>query len=444
MEPTSSNSQQWNIDLVNAKEAWEDGYTGNRVKVAVLDTGIALHPELKIAGGISMLDQTTSWKDDNGHGTSVAGIIAAQPGKAIVNGIDVTGVAPNAYLYSVKVLDQDGNGQLSDVLEGLDWAIQNKMDIVNMSFVTKKDSPLFRELVDKAYREGILLVGASGNQGNNSTVGYPAQYSHVIGVSSVNKHSSLSSFASVGNGVDYTAPGETITSTSLNNAYSIESGTSFSAPHVAGMLALLKEKYPLLSNSELEAKLQQYVLDLSPAGHDDYFGHGLIQYDSSIDHVHKVAQNLDAVEKAIGDITLADQSRTLWDYASAKYTISQLPLINEKTELQKSLDVLQQEIGLVSFTSLVGIEKDHELQITFSSKINKESINSQNVFIRKDGVFIDDLKLKMGENEKSVMIASPNEGYQSGQAYYLYIDRTITGKTGKHLKFPVVVMFTIK
>ena len=115
LEQTSSNSQQWNIDLVNAKEAWEDGYTGNGVKVAVLDTGIALHPELRIEGGISMVDHTSSWKDDNGHGTSVAGIIAAQPGKSIVSGIDVTGVAPNAHLYSVKVLDQDGKGQLADV-----------------------------------------------------------------------------------------------------------------------------------------------------------------------------------------------------------------------------------------------------------------------------------------------------------------------------------------
>ena len=210
------------------------------------------------------------------------------------------------------------------------------------------------------------------------------------------------------------------------------------------MLALLKEKYPLLSNNELEAKLQQNVLDLSPVGRDDYFGHGLIQYIDPLIMDHNVAENLDAVEKAIGEITLADQSRTLWDYASARYTINQLPLTNEKEELQKSLEVLQQEIGLVSFTSLIGIEKDHELAITFSAKINKESIHSQNVFIRKDGAFIEDLNLKIGEDEKSVMIAPPNEGYQSGQTYYLYIDRTITGKTVKNLKIPVVVMFTIK
>ena len=332
-------------------------------------------------------------------------------------------------------------------LEGLDWAIQNDMDIVNMSLNTEKDSPLFRNLVDKAYKEGILLVGASGNKGNSSRVGYPARYSPVIGVSSVNKHSSLSSFASVGHGVDYTAPGESIISTGLDHKYSIDSGTSFSAPHVSGMLALLKEKYPLLSNIELEAKLQEYVLDLSPAGRDDYFGHGLIQYDASIDPAQTDsldAEGLTAVEKAIEEIALADQSRTLWDYSSAWNTINQLPSMKKKAELQKTVEALQQEIGLVSFTSLLGIEKDQNLLITFTTNINKESINSQNLFIRKDSTIVDGLKLKMGEDEKSVILAPPNGSFQSGQTYYLYIDRTITGKTGKHLKFPVVVMFTVK
>lgn len=270
----------WNINAINVNQAWGEGYSGKGVKVAVLDTGISNHPELKISGGISTVDYTTSWVDDNGHGTHVSGIIAAQKNVAEINGTDIVGVAPNVNLFSVKVLDKNGKGCLSDILEGLDWAIFNHMDIVNVSFGTDELSPIFQELINKAYKQGMLIVAASGNDGLNNSVEYPAKFSNAIAVSSVNKSLVLSPFTSKGKEVEFTAPGEEITSTYKNRDYYKLSGTSQATPHVTGMLALLKEKFPNATNAQLRNLLKENSIDLGVAGRDSLYGYGLVYYDA--------------------------------------------------------------------------------------------------------------------------------------------------------------------
>ncbi|WP_428909790.1 S8 family serine peptidase [Niallia sp. Krafla_26] len=273
---------QWNIKSTNVQEAWNEGYTGDGVKVAVLDTGISPHAELNIAGGISTVDYTNSWQDDNGHGSHISGIIAAQPGITSVNELDIIGVAPDVSLYAIKALDGLGSGNLQDTLEGLDWAIANGMDIINISMGTSVYSQLFEQMINDAIDKGILIVAASGNVGLENSVIYPAKFNDVIAVSSVNESLTISDFSSTGVEVDFSAPGENIISTFTQGSYATESGTSQATPHVTGMLALLKEKYPNLTNNELKTLLMENAKDLGAASQDPYYGYGLIYYHSNV------------------------------------------------------------------------------------------------------------------------------------------------------------------
>lgn len=269
-------TQDWGILQVKAPRAWSSKYTGKGIKIAVIDTGIALHDDLAVKGGVSFVSYTNSYSDDNGHGTHVAGIIGARN-----NSIGTVGVAPDSHLYSVKVLDKDGTGYMSDIISGIDWSITNKMDIVNLSMGSRTNSYVLEKVVNKAYSEGILVVAAAGNDGTydgaGDNVNYPAKYDSAIAVAAANTINKRASFSSTGNTVEVAAPGVNVVSTYLNNEYVYMSGTSMAAPYVSGNLALLKQAYPVLTNVELREKLKRTALDLGSAGRDTWFGYGLIQ-----------------------------------------------------------------------------------------------------------------------------------------------------------------------
>lgn len=267
----------WGITKVNAPKAWNSYYTGQGVKVAVIDTGIAAHPDLQIAGGASFVNYTSAYADDNGHGTHIAGIIGAKN-----NTLGVVGVAPNASLYAVKVMDNTGSGYISSIIAGLDWAITNKMNIVNMSLGSSSPSTALQNEVDAAYAKGILVVAAAGNSGtisgNTDTVNYPAKYTKsVIAVSAIDKNNQRPYWSSTGIGVEVCAPGVNILSTYLKGQYATMSGTSMATPFVVGDLALLKQKYPTYTNIQLRSLLDKSILDLGITGRDNFFGFGLIQ-----------------------------------------------------------------------------------------------------------------------------------------------------------------------
>lgn len=232
-------SLPWGIDRIDADLAWSVT-VGDSVRVAVIDTGIDLtHPDLaaNIKGGYNAINPLKSANDDNGHGTHVAGIIGA-----IDNIIGVIGVGPQINLYAVKVLNRNGSGYLSDVIEGLDWAIQNKMQVVNMSLGTSSDIPSFKEAVAKVYAAGIVQVAAAGN--NGGAVLYPAVYSEVIAVSATDFNNQIASWSSRGPDVDLAAPGVSIYSTYKGSTYKTLSGTSMAAPHVSGAAALVLNTAP--------------------------------------------------------------------------------------------------------------------------------------------------------------------------------------------------------
>jgi len=267
---------QWDIQAMDMSDAWNEGFTGKGIKVAVIDSGISPHAELDIRGGVSTVDYTKSWYDDNGHGTHVAGSIGAKR-----DGNGLVGVAPDSEIYAVKAMDSEGNGYLNDIIEGIEWAIQNDMDIINLSLGTSVNSKIFEDMVNKAYANGILLVGANGNDGVGTPVNYPAKYNNVIAVSSVDSNLNISAFSSTGTETEFSAPGGEVVSTYLNGQYAISSGTSMASPHVAGFLAVLKEKNPNMSNDQLRKELQKYVVDLGNTGRDAYYGYGFLKYDNS-------------------------------------------------------------------------------------------------------------------------------------------------------------------
>ena len=269
----------WGVDRIDAEKVWGIT-TGDPIKVAILDTGIDLkHPDLKdnIKGGYNAIYPWKSPNDDNGHGTHVAGIVAA-----IDNEIGVVGVGPKIDLYAVKVLNAAGSGYLSDVIEGLDWAIANGMQVVNMSLGTSRDVPSFREAVQRVYNAGIVQVAAAGNTGGSVT--YPAAYPEVIAVSATDQSDNLASWSSRGPEIDLAAPGVEIYSTYKGSTYKILSGTSMAAPHVTGVAALVidAKKCGTCTPAEVQQRLEATARDLGEPGKDNFYGSGLVDALSAI------------------------------------------------------------------------------------------------------------------------------------------------------------------
>ena len=277
----------WGIDRVDAELVWPSGNNADPVKVAVIDTGISKdHPDLKanIQGGYNAINSTKSWNDDNGHGSHVAGIIGA-----LNNTVGVVGVAPLVDLYAVKVLNRQGSGFLSDVIEGIQWAVANGMKVANMSLGSSSGTQSMHDAVIAAYNAGLTIVAAAGNSGG--AVIYPAAYPEVIAVSATDSANNLASFSSRGPEVDLAAPGVSIYSTYKGTGFATLSGTSMASPHVAGAAALVLNTpvgaYDLDADgvwdpAEVKNKLQDRSTDLGAVGFDNLFGWGLVNAFSAV------------------------------------------------------------------------------------------------------------------------------------------------------------------
>jgi len=243
----------WGVERIKSQPAWELS-TGSGVKVGIIDTGIDRdHPDLdgNLAGCVNFIYSWRNCEDDNGHGTHVAGIIAAED-----NSSGVVGVAPQAKIYALKVLNRQGQGYLSDVIEALDWAVANHLQVVNLSLGTTSDVTSFREAVERVSQAGIVQVAAAGNSGpGTNTVNYPARYPQVIAVAATDINNAVPSWSSRGSEIALAAPGVAINSTYLKAGYKTLSGTSMSAPHTAGVVALRLSLFPGQTPAEIRQVL---------------------------------------------------------------------------------------------------------------------------------------------------------------------------------------------
>lgn len=227
----------WGINSVNAPLAHAIT-KGAGVNVCVVDTGIQRnHPDLSnsIIGENFVVSRNkvdpNKWDDDNGHGTHVAGTIAA-----LDNAYGVVGVAPEAQLLAAKVLDRRGSGSLSSVAEGIRFCISHNADVINMSLGSSADSTTLHDALIDAYNAGIKIVAAAGNE--STSVSYPAKYNEVFAITAIDQNLNLAYFSNFGPEVDYTAPGVNVKSTTIGSTYKTLSGTSMASPHAAGVFAL--------------------------------------------------------------------------------------------------------------------------------------------------------------------------------------------------------------
>lgn len=268
------------LKIIYANYAWRYS-TGSGVRVAVIDTGIAnRHPDLRVYGGVSYVPGVRSWNDDNGHGTHVAGSIAAA-----MNNRGVVGVAPRSRLYAVKVLNRNGSGSTSGVINGLTWCYRQKMHVANLSLgsgATTHKTSNYSRAYERAgrllRRRGVLAVAAAGNSGATSRpyVGNPGRCPSFMAVAAVDCKRKRARFSSYGPQVEITAPGVNVLSTYPRTGYKRLSGTSMASPHVAGVAALIKRRHPSWSGDRIRVHMWRTARDLGASGRDWAYGYGLV------------------------------------------------------------------------------------------------------------------------------------------------------------------------
>ncbi len=272
-------SSQWGLTKIQAPGSWDVTHSSQSAKIAILDTGIDRdHEDLssKIVARINFTD-TSSDDDLYGHGTHVAGIASAQT----ANGIGVAGLGYDAGLISVKVLNDSGSGYYSWIANGIIWATDNGVRVINMSLGGSSSSSTLKNAIDYAWSKGVVLTCAAGNSGNTSPT-YPGYYPNCIAVAATDSNDQKASWSSYGDWVDVAAPGVNILSTFPNHPYSIGknlnydygSGTSMATPYVAGLASLLLGYNSGLTNNQVRRAIETYADDI--AGTGNYWSQGRI------------------------------------------------------------------------------------------------------------------------------------------------------------------------
>ena len=268
-------AEQWGWYRIDADHAYESSISASGVVVAVLDSGVnASHPDLSgnIIDGWNYVDNNDDVMDEDEHGTMVAGIIAAIAN----NSIGIAGVASNVSIMPLKVLSSSG-GSWIDLDKAILRAAHSGARIIAMSLGGEYSRPsmAIEAAINHAYQDGCLLVAAAGND-NNSESFYPAACENVIAVAAVDQTSIKAAFSNYGEYIDFCAPGVNILTTSKDGDYVYGSGTSFAAPFVTGVVALMVSRYPQLTNEEVISTLRAEAEDLGEMGWDQYYGWGLV------------------------------------------------------------------------------------------------------------------------------------------------------------------------
>lgn len=288
----------WNVACV-AGTPHENKYRGKGVKVAIIDSGIDVHNELNTKKWVDFSDTVNGYKptDSSGHGTQVAGVIAAR-----INGLGMEGIADQAQLYSVKVLDENNKASISAVTKAIEWCIQNDIDIINMSFGTDEYSQILHDEIKKAKMHNIVMVAAAGN--NKKQIQYPAAYSEVISVGSIDEQLCQSAFSDNKN-VDLVAPGENVQTLGYLGSFSTTEGTSIATAHVTGIAAAIMSMKSNKNQIDIKKILKDSAVSLAD-------GSRLVNYQNAIMTVKNRKDNMYQKEAYVHDIaeTMASNEKT--------------------------------------------------------------------------------------------------------------------------------------
>ncbi|MBU1093851.1 MAG: S8 family serine peptidase [Firmicutes bacterium] len=278
---------QYAIAMMEIEQAWLFTEGSSNVTIAIIDSGIDIYHE-EFTGRLSPLSYNSKTEqvglsyviDNTGHGTSVAGVIGAIKN----NSQGIAGLVENSPLIIIKANNDDNPDTEDDeskffnetaIIEGIYYAVDHGADVINMSLGGTYANPLTEAAVEYAISQGVILVAASGNNGDDTLV-YPASFEGVISVSAVDEGTNIVSYSSYGSEVDIAAPGHLIATTFVNNEYGYSSGTSLAAPQVTGVIALLISQYPDESSNQIMNRVYHGAVDYGTTGRDDYYGYGII------------------------------------------------------------------------------------------------------------------------------------------------------------------------
>ncbi len=274
-------NSMWQLQSVKAESAWDALTYGNGVNVAVIDSGCYAHSDLKgaLCGGYNVMTgaTTTDYNDNNGHGTHVAGIIAAQH-----NTIGIAGIAPKVNLYAIKITDKGTGIAMTTIADAIYVAVDKfNCKVINMSLAGSSNTAL-HEAVRYAYNKGVIMVCAAGNEGEETygtRVRYPAGYDETIAVGSVTDENKRAAFSQRNDGVFVCAPGYKYISTYKTGGYATANGTSQASPIVASAAAIMLSADPDMTFEEFKDYIEDTALPLE----DKYTGCGLIDIGAMLD-----------------------------------------------------------------------------------------------------------------------------------------------------------------
>ncbi len=292
-------SKQWghNADRINSAAAWDITTGSTSITIAIIDTGIdAGHPDLagKIVAGYDFVAGDSDPRDENGHGTHVAGIAAANTN----NGVGVAGMSWGARIMPVRVLDSSGSGYTADILSGINWAVAHGAKVLNLSLGGTGGTQAMQDAINAAHNAGVLVVAAMGNsRTKGNPVNYPAAYANVMAVAATGQGDVYAPYSQYGSHCDISAPGGNMsfyqdsrgiystlptydvymtTHESFHKNYDYVHGTSQASPYVAGLAALIWSVAPSLTPDQVQMTIQNMADDLGPAGWDQDYGWGRI------------------------------------------------------------------------------------------------------------------------------------------------------------------------
>jgi subtilisin family serine protease len=280
-DPMTAN--QYSLDQMRVRSAWSASTGGSNV-IAVLDTGVQFsHPDLagRLLPGYDFANDDSNAGDDNGHGTWVAGIIAANAN----DGYGMAGISWSDKVVPVKIMNREGTGSTADLTAGIIWAADAGAEVINMSVGGFPYTQAVQNAVNYAWNKGSVLVGAAGNN-RREEIFYPASYDNVVSVTGTQVNDEFSNWSSWGSKVDVSAPGSSVLVTNCYvctygghdtwGSHTYISGTSFATPNVAGVVALIMARYPSYTNQQVVDRLRNTADDLGYAGWDSKYGRGRV------------------------------------------------------------------------------------------------------------------------------------------------------------------------
>ncbi|MEM9712445.1 MAG: S8 family serine peptidase [Actinomycetota bacterium] len=286
VEPDSDplRSSQWGLDAIEVEQTW-DAVDGTGTTIAVIDTGVrATHEDLtgRLLPIVDLLDgRVDGTEADHFHGSHVSGIAVATAG----NDLGIRGVAPGARVLPIRALGVNGTGSTATVAEGILHAVEQDVDVINLSLGANSPSTVINGAIEHAIANDIVVVAAAGNSAErgNPTI-WPAALPGVLTVGAIDATGGRASFSSFGPYVDVVAPGRDVVSTQQRDdgAYGGASGTSMAAPHVAAVAALVRQADPSLSEAEVRELVTSTATDLGAPGRDDQTGDGLVDPDAAV------------------------------------------------------------------------------------------------------------------------------------------------------------------